>query len=71
VMGRADWRAFAVALVAAGAACGAGVIAAHLAATFHPIPLALVVVGIFGVSYVGMTLLLRHPDAARLWTSLR
>jgi putative peptidoglycan lipid II flippase len=71
VMGGTDWRAFGVALISAGAASGAGVIAAHSARALHPIPLAAVVVSIFGGIYVAMTLLFRHPDAARVWTSLR
>jgi hypothetical protein len=36
-----------------------------------PISLALVTLGIFGMTYAAVTLALRHPDAARLWTSLR
>jgi len=71
VMSRQDWRAFATTLLAALAATAGGIGAAHLAAGLSPIPLALVVVGIFGVGYFVFTLVLQHPDAARLWTSLR
>jgi putative peptidoglycan lipid II flippase len=66
-----DWRAFGSSVVAALAAGGAGAGAAQLAAGMGPIPLALVALGIFGLTYAGVTLALRHPDAARLWTSLR
>lgn len=66
-----DWRAFGTSVVAALAAGGAGAGAAHLAAAMGPIPLALVALGIFGMTYAAVTLGLRHPDAARLWTSLR
>ncbi|HEY6109616.1 MAG TPA: murein biosynthesis integral membrane protein MurJ [Gemmatimonadales bacterium] len=71
VMGRRDWRAFATTVLSALAATAGGVGAAHLAAGLAPIPLAVVVVGIFGVGYFVCTLVLQHPDAARLWTSLR
>lgn len=71
VMGRRDWRAFATTLASALVATAGGVGAAHLAAGLAPIPLAVVVVGIFGVGYFVCTLVLQHPDAARLWTSLR
>ena len=66
-----DWRAFGTSVVAALAAGGAGAGAAYLAAAMGPIPLALVALGIFGMTYAAVTLGLRHPDAARLWTSLR
>jgi putative peptidoglycan lipid II flippase len=71
VMSGRDWRSFATALLSALAATAAAVAAAHLAAGLSPIPLAVVVVGIFGVGYFVCTLVLQHPDAARLWTSLR
>jgi ABC-type polysaccharide/polyol phosphate export permease len=71
VMGGRDWRAFATTLLSSLVATAGGVGAAHLAAGLAPIPLAVVVVGIFGVGYFVCTLVLRHPDAARLWTSLR
>ena len=71
VMGGRDWRSFATTLLSALAATAGGVGAAHLAAGLSPIPLAVVVVGIFGVGYFVCTLVLQHPDAARLWTSLR
>ncbi|HMA42102.1 MAG TPA: murein biosynthesis integral membrane protein MurJ [Gemmatimonadales bacterium] len=71
VMSGRDWRSFATTLLSALAATAAGVAAAHLAAGLAPIPLAVVVVGVFGVGYLVCTLVLQHPDAARLWTSLR
>lgn len=71
VMSRRDWRAFAATLLAALAATGAGIGSAHLAMALSPIPLALLVVTIFGIVYFGCTLALQHPDAARVWTSLR
>jgi putative peptidoglycan lipid II flippase len=71
VMTGRDWRSFATTLLSALAATAGGVAAAHLAAGLSPIPLAVVVVGIFGVGYFVCTLVLQHPDAARLWTSLR
>lgn len=70
VMGSRDWRAFGTTLLSALAATAAGVAAAHAAAGLSPIPLAAVVVSIFGVGYFVCTLVLQHPDAARLWTSL-
>jgi hypothetical protein len=70
VMGAADWRAFGVTLVGGLAASGAGVGAVHVAADLHPFPLALVVCVIFGGVYFGVTKLLRHPDATRIWTFL-
>jgi len=66
-----DWRAFGTSVVAALTAGAAGAGAAHLAAGMGSIPLALVVLGTFGMTYAAVTLALRHPDAARLWTSLR
>lgn len=71
VLGRSDWRAFATSVVAALLAGAAGVGAAHLGAGFGPIPRALGALGIFAVTYAVLTLSLKHPDAARLWTSLR
>lgn len=76
VMRGADWRGFGISLAAAAAAGGAGALAASALSGAtplgaHPIPLAVVTVGIFGVVYVSLALLLRHPDALRLWTSLR
>ena len=66
-----DWRAFGTSVVAALTAGAAGAGAAHLAAGMGSIPLALVVLGTFGMTYAAVTLALRHPDAARLWTYLR
>ncbi|HEY7686174.1 MAG TPA: lipid II flippase MurJ, partial [Gemmatimonadales bacterium] len=71
VLGGPDWRAFGISVVASLVAGGAGAGAARLAAGMGPIPLALVALGIFGMTYAAATLALRHPDAVRLWTSLR
>jgi len=71
VMRGEDWRGFGTALAAAAAASGAGALAAHAAAGWHPIPLAVAAVAIFAVVYGSLTLVLRHPDAHRLWQFLR
>ena len=71
VMRGADWRGFGVTLAAAAGAGGAALLAARVVAGWHPIPLVVATVAIFGVSYVGLTLALQHPDAHRLWKLLR
>lgn len=71
VLGGPDWRAFATSVIASLLAGAAGVGAEHLGAALGPIPKALGALGIFGVSYAVLTLSLKHPDAARLWKSLR
>jgi putative peptidoglycan lipid II flippase len=71
VMHGVDWRAFGITLIAAGLASAAAVAATHAVPGLHAIPLAVLVVGTFGIIYGGVTLLLRHPDAARVWTFLR
>jgi putative peptidoglycan lipid II flippase len=71
VLGPADWRAFGTSVVAALLAGGAGVAAARFGAGLGPIALALLALGIFGVTYAALAFALRHPDATRLWTSLR
>jgi putative peptidoglycan lipid II flippase len=70
VLGRADWRALGVAVVAALGAAALGVGAAGLAAAWQPIPQGVAVLGIFGATYGALTLALRHPDALRSWRSL-
>jgi putative peptidoglycan lipid II flippase len=67
VLAPGDWRALGVGLVAAAAGTASGVAAARLAAGMGPVLLALLALGILGVVYFVLTLLLRHPDAARLW----
>ena len=66
-----DWRALvlvvAAGLVAAALAWGSE----RLVEAWRPIPGAIVVLGIFGVTYGALTLALRHPDAIRAWQSLR
>ena len=71
VLGRLDWRAFIVSGVAAVLAGAAAVGVAHLGGALGPIPRALGALGIFGVVYAALTLLLKHPDAARIWMFLR
>jgi putative peptidoglycan lipid II flippase len=71
VLGPGDWRAAGASVGAAAAAALASVAATHLAAAAGPIPLALVGVGIFGVTYLVLTMALRHPDALRLWNLVR
>jgi putative peptidoglycan lipid II flippase len=71
VLGRLDWRAFIVSGVAAVLAGAAAVGVAQLGGAFGPIPRALGALGIFGLTYAALTLLLKHPDAARIWMSLR
>ena len=66
-----DWRFFGTALGGAVAAGGAGWVGARLAAGLAPIPLALVAFAMFGAVYGAVTVLLRHPDALRLWHYLR
>ena len=66
-----DWRYFASALGGAILAGGAGWVIARLARGLPPIPLAALAFAMFGVVYGGVTLLLRHPDAMRLWQYLR
>lgn len=71
VLGPRDWRAFATSVGAALVAGAAGVGVAHLAGALGPILRALCSLGTFCGSYAALTLALKHPDAARLWTSLR
>lgn len=71
VVGRRDWQAFIVSAIAALVAGAAGVGVVLLGGGLSPIPMALGALGIFGVTYAALTLLLKHPDAARIWTSLR
>ena len=67
VLGRADWRAAAVSGGAAAAAAAAALAASRAAAGSGPVLLAVVSLGIFAVTYLGVTIVLKHPDAARLW----
>ena len=70
VLQHADWRTL-------GLVVAAGLLAAALAmgtdqvvAVWRPIPRGIAVLGIFGVAYGALTLVLRHPDALRAWQSL-
>lgn len=71
ILGRLDWRAFMVSAFAALVAGSAGMTVVLLGGALGPIPVALGALGIFGVTYAALTLLMKHPDAARIWTSLR
>ena len=71
ILHAADWRAFGIALGSAIVAGGAGVLVARLTAGAGPVVLALGAFGMFGAVYGVLTLLLRHPDALRLWHYLR
>jgi putative peptidoglycan lipid II flippase len=67
ILTRADWRAAAVSLAAAGVAVAASVAATQATTGLSPVPLALVGLGIFAGTYLAFTMALKHPDAARLW----
>jgi len=67
ILGVAEWRAVGASVVAAGAGAATGAGAVHLAAGSGPVPVALLAVASFGVVYAALTLLLKHPDALRLW----
>ncbi|HYK09398.1 MAG TPA: murein biosynthesis integral membrane protein MurJ [Gemmatimonadales bacterium] len=71
ILHAADWRYFASSLGGAVLAGGAGWFVARLAQGLTPIPLAVVAFAMFGVVYGAVTVLLRHPDAMRLWQYLR
>lgn len=71
VLDRPAWRHFGVSVAAALGAAGAGVVAAGAAANLASLARAAVALGAFGVVYAGLTLLLKHPDAVRLWTLRR
>jgi putative peptidoglycan lipid II flippase len=70
VMRGVDWLGFGASLVAAAAASGVGALATLAVAEWPPIPLAVVTVAIFAMVYGSLTLVLRHPDARRLWKFL-
>ena len=71
VLGGVDAWLVVVSVLGAGAATGAGTVAAGVAAAWAPVPLAVLVCAIFGITYFGVTSGLGHPDARRLWTFLR
>ncbi|HXI34416.1 MAG TPA: murein biosynthesis integral membrane protein MurJ [Gemmatimonadales bacterium] len=71
ILGRTEWRAFAVSLLTSGVAAAAGLGAARLASGTGPLLSALAALAIFGAVYFAGTMALRHPDARRLWTFLR
>ena len=68
ILGVAEWRAVGVSLLGSAVAALAGVGAEHVGASAAPVPRALLVVATFGVTYAGLVLALKHPDAARLWS---
>jgi putative peptidoglycan lipid II flippase len=67
LLGRSEWRAVAVTFGASIAATAVGAGVAALSAETGTIPRALLSLGMFGVTYGGSTLALKHPDATRLW----
>jgi putative peptidoglycan lipid II flippase len=67
ILGPADWRAAGVSAAAAAAGAAAGAGAVHLTTGVGPVFLALLSLGTFSVTYLALTMVLRHPDAARLW----
>jgi putative peptidoglycan lipid II flippase len=71
VMRAADWGAAAIAVAGGAVAAAAGLGLAQLAVGFGPIIRATVAVAGFGIVYLSVTLIAKHPDAARLWTFLR
>ncbi|MBI1967354.1 MAG: murein biosynthesis integral membrane protein MurJ [Gemmatimonadetes bacterium] len=70
VLGRPDWRAVGATVLAASVAAATGVGTASLTAGIGPVLRAVLALGIFGVTYLALTLMLKHPDAARVWTPL-
>ena len=71
VLQRPDWRALALVVTASLVAAALAWGAERLVGPWRPIPAAIVVLGIFGVTYGALTLAFRHPDAIRAWQSLR
>lgn len=71
VVGAPERRALLQVTGAALAATGTGVAVAHAAASLTPVPRAALACLAFSAVYFALTLALRHPDALRLWTSLR
>ena len=70
ILQRTDWRFLVVSVLAAVAAAGLSILAHRLLPAWRPIPMGIAVLGIFGVTYGALTLVLRHPDALRAWQSL-
>lgn len=71
VLDRAAWRDLAVSVTAAAGAAAAGVVAAGAGGNLGPVGHAAVALGAFGAVYALLTVLLKHPDAARAWSLLR
>jgi putative peptidoglycan lipid II flippase len=71
VLGAPERRALISATAAALAAAVSGVAAVGATALLGPVLRALVAAVAFGAVYLLGTLLARHPEAIRLWTSLR
>jgi putative peptidoglycan lipid II flippase len=70
VLRGADWRAFAITLVAGTLAGALAFGAARLTGGVAPVPRGALVLAIFGMVYSALTLALKHPDAVRTWQSL-
>lgn len=71
ILGRTEWRAFAISLGTSGAAAALALGATRILAGSGAVVAAGAALIIFGAAYFGGTLLLHHPDARRLWTFLR
>jgi putative peptidoglycan lipid II flippase len=71
VLDPAGWRHLVVAVVAALGGAAAGMGSALAAAGLGPVAMAAVALGAFGLAYLGLTLMFKHPDAVRLWLLLR
>jgi putative peptidoglycan lipid II flippase len=71
VLDRATWRHVGAAALASVAAAGAGWGGAVVAAAASPVVRVAVSLSAFGITYVLITIAMRHPEAVRLWTRFR
>jgi putative peptidoglycan lipid II flippase len=71
VLDRNAWQYLTVVVIASILAAGVGVGTAFVSGGLAPIPRAAVVLGAFGLVYVGVTVSFKHPEAVRLWSLLR
>ena len=71
VLDRVVWRSLAVSVAAAAAGAAAGIAAAGAGAALGPMVRAAAALAAFGAVYAAVTLVFKHPDAARVWTLLR
>lgn len=66
-----EWRSLAVAVGAALFAAAAGARTATVTVTMGPVLQGLAALAAFGAVYAALTVLLRHPEARRVWTFRR